>query len=165
MLVAHGNWTGDRLVLWAERSGEVTRSTSRARVRPHPFAASHADLVSAFPEVDGMEEQVTLTLPGSAASPLASPGCGVAVSVRAPRLGRWRVPALSVAAPEAFALLTGGTVDEKAGASLRYLAAVAERAGDLVRRGRVLPQLVREPAGFAARWRPVLTGDDARWFR
>nr|WP_194737502.1 DEAD/DEAH box helicase [Actinomadura sp. RB99] len=151
--------------MWAERSGEVTRSTSRAKVRPHPFAASCADLVSAFPEVNGVEGQVTLTLPGSAGSPLASPGCGVAVSARAPRLGRWRVPVLFVEAPEAFALLTDRSVDEKAGASLRYLVAVAARACDLVRRGRVLPQLVREPGGFAARWRPVLTGDDARWFR
>ncbi|WP_328601167.1 DEAD/DEAH box helicase [Actinomadura physcomitrii] len=165
MLVAHGSWAGDRLVLWAERSGEVTRSTSRAKVRPHPFAASHADLVGAFPEVDGVEGQVTLALPGSAGSPLASPECGVAVSARALRLGRWRVPVLFVAGPEAFALLTDGSVGEKAGASLRYLVAVAARARDLVRRGRVLPQLVRESAGFAARWRPVLTGDDARWFR
>ncbi|GAA3026061.1 hypothetical protein GCM10017559_59870 [Streptosporangium longisporum] len=37
---------------------------------------------------------------------------------------------------------------------------VAEHARDLVRRGRVLPQLVMEGDVHAARWRPVLTGAD-----
>lgn len=165
MHVMHGCWAGDRLVLWAERPGAVARSTSRARVRPHPFAACHADLCAAFPEVNSVAGQGTLTLPGSATSPLASPEAGLTISVRAPRLGQWRVPALFVEACAAFALLTEEPTDEKCGASLRYLAAVADRARDLVRRGRVLPQLVREPDGYAARWQPVLTGDDARWFR
>nr|BFE81314.1 hypothetical protein GCM10020093_039150 [Planobispora longispora] len=50
-------------------------------------------------------------------------------------------------------------------ASLRYLAVVAEYARDLVRRGRVLPQLVPEDGEHAARWCPVLTGSDAARFR
>ncbi|MFB9680031.1 DEAD/DEAH box helicase, partial [Streptosporangium vulgare] len=44
--------------------------------------------------------------------------------------------------------------------SLRYLAVVAEHARGLVRRGRILPQLVLEGGVHAARWRPVLTGAD-----
>ena len=51
------------------------------------------------------------------------------------------------------------------GASLRYLATVAKYARDLVHRGRVLPQLVAEDEGHAARWRPVLTGPYAARFR
>ncbi|MEW9529769.1 DEAD/DEAH box helicase [Microbispora sp. NPDC049125] len=49
--------------------------------------------------------------------------------------------------------------------SLRYLAVVAAYVRDLVRRGRVLPQLVPEAGGHAARWRPVLSGTDAARFR
>ncbi|WP_229810979.1 DEAD/DEAH box helicase [Streptosporangium pseudovulgare] len=51
------------------------------------------------------------------------------------------------------------------GLSLRYLAVVAEHARSLVRRGRILPQLVEEDGGHAARWRPVLIGADAAAFR
>ncbi|WP_239103397.1 DEAD/DEAH box helicase [Microbispora corallina] len=50
-------------------------------------------------------------------------------------------------------------------ASLRYLAVVATDVRDLVRRGRVLPQLVPEAGRHAARWQPVLTGADAARFR
>ncbi|MFD1500773.1 DEAD/DEAH box helicase [Streptosporangium lutulentum] len=46
------------------------------------------------------------------------------------------------------------------GLSLRYFAVVAEQARGLVRRGRILPQLVVEDGEHAARWRPVLTGAD-----
>ncbi|GIH90670.1 DEAD/DEAH box helicase [Planobispora siamensis] len=51
------------------------------------------------------------------------------------------------------------------GLSLRYLAVVAEHARSLVRRGRILPQLTVEHGVHAARWRPVLTGDDRAAFR
>ncbi|SNS15682.1 Superfamily II DNA or RNA helicase, SNF2 family [Streptosporangium subroseum] len=46
------------------------------------------------------------------------------------------------------------------GLSLRYFAVVAEQARGLVRRGRILPQLVVENGEHSARWRPVLTGAD-----
>ena len=49
-----------------------------------------------------------------------------------------------------------------AGGSLPYLAAVARFAADLAARGRVLPVLAAEDAGYAARWRPVLGGADAQ---
>ena len=51
------------------------------------------------------------------------------------------------------------------GASLRFLAEVAWLALDLVGRGRVLPALVDERGGLAARWRPVVTGEDAERLR
>jgi SNF2 family DNA or RNA helicase len=51
------------------------------------------------------------------------------------------------------------------GGSAGYLAAVARFAGDLVARGRVLPALVTEDGGYAARWRPVLAGADAGYAR
>ncbi|PZG16330.1 ATP-dependent helicase, partial [Spongiactinospora gelatinilytica] len=59
----------------------------------------------------------------------------------------------------------GDSPDWGPGPSLRYLAVLAETARDLVRRGRVLPQLVTEDGERAGRWRPVLTGRDATAFR
>ncbi|MFF0308234.1 SNF2-related protein [Streptosporangium sp. NPDC004379] len=63
---------------------------------------------------------------------------------------------------------TSGDAEEppwEPGLSLRYLAVVAEHARSLVRRGRILPRLVEEDGGHAARWRPVLIGADAAAFR
>ena len=49
------------------------------------------------------------------------------------------------------------------GGSVLYLAALAACAGDLAARGRVLPALAAdEDGGYAARWRPVLSGADAQ---
>jgi non-specific serine/threonine protein kinase len=54
----------------------------------------------------------------------------------------------------------------RAGAGLRLLARLLEFAEDLVARGRVLPvALPGGPGEGVARWRPVLTGVDADWFR
>jgi superfamily II DNA or RNA helicase len=60
----------------------------------------------------------------------------------------------------------GGVEGSVLGSELRGLAAVATFAADLVARGRVLPVALegREGTGLA-RWRPVLTGGDAEWFR
>jgi SNF2 family DNA or RNA helicase len=49
--------------------------------------------------------------------------------------------------------------------SIGYLAAAARFADDLAARGRVLPALVAEDGGYAARWRPVLSAADARHAR
>jgi len=115
----------------------------------------------------------------------SSPGAGLARSGRhRPVLAGWRIPALTFGAEAAAKVLaalaeaggadralaaradrgggvTGGGV-VLAGGSVPYLAAVAGLAASLVRRGRLLPQLCAEDDGYAARWRPVLTGADAR---
>ncbi len=49
-----------------------------------------------------------------------------------------------------------------ASGSAIYWAAIAAMAADLAGRGRVLPVLEAEDAGYAARWRPVLAGPDAQ---
>jgi superfamily II DNA or RNA helicase len=89
----------------------------------------------------------------------------------------WRVPALLLGPAGAHAVLDSlDPVPESpeeadpgpewaAAASVRYLALVGALAWDLVRRGRILPQLVTEDAVPAARWTPVLTGADAAEFR
>ncbi|WP_169949581.1 DEAD/DEAH box helicase [Microbispora sp. H11081] len=195
MLVTHAAWDAGRLALWAEDTSRAAGpGASRARVRPHPFAAPQSALAAALPSwgdaaaeaaAKAVPGEVTLLLPGSASGPLPSPETGLSVAARRPGIRAWRVPALLVDAGPALRLLT--TLDEAArppaespepgdrpgdvpadvlaGPSVRYLAVVAGQVRDLVRRGRVLPQLVAEDGGYAARWRPVLTGRDATCFR
>nr|WP_225311175.1 DEAD/DEAH box helicase [Microbispora cellulosiformans] len=190
MLVLHAAWDGGRLVLWAEEAAGAEPVTSRAKVRPHPFAAPASALIAALPgwgdaaaEAAGkaVPGEVVLLLPGSASGPLPSPETGLRVVARRPGIRPWRVPALLVGAGAAMRLLTAfGEADHPTaespepddrpadllpGSSLRYLAVVAAHARELVRRGRVLPQLVTEDGGYAARWRPVLTGPYADRFR
>ncbi|MEZ0072491.1 SNF2-related protein [Planotetraspora sp. GP83] len=175
----------------AARSPSASKARGASKARPHPFAASATGIAAelsswgdAGAAVSGKaaESELTMLLPGSAKSPLPSPESGVSVKARAPAIGRWLMPVLLVEPPAALGLLDA--VDEIAhlpaaayepgesldgapvpGASLRYLAVVAANARDLVRRGRVLPQLVTEEDGYAARWLPVLTGADAARFR
>jgi SNF2 family DNA or RNA helicase len=58
-----------------------------------------------------------------------------------------------------------GAVTAVAGGSAVYWSAVAALAGDLAGQGRVLPVLEAEDTGYAARWRPVLSGAGAQWAR
>jgi superfamily II DNA or RNA helicase len=71
----------------------------------------------------------------------------------------------ATAADEATAVEAAGAGPEWGpAASLRYLGVVGALARDLVRRGRILPQLVTEDGVPAARWTPVLTGPDEAEF-
>lgn len=141
-----------------------------------------------------VDDELTLRLPSVADGPLASPelarppdgaatgvatgaAAGVATGAAAPgakaagrpALAAWRVPALVFEPPAAALLLAAldgvAPGDVVLGGSAGYLAAIARFAGDLVARGRVLPALAREGDGYAARWRPVLTGADAHHAR
>ena len=98
---------------------------------------------------DGKLDELTVLLPTGDAEPT---------------LAAARLPAVLLDPPDALAWLDTlpdpDALDDAgwvAGPSVRYLAVLAGYAAGLVRRGRLLPQLVRggEPA---ARWRPVLTG-------
>ncbi|MFF3669241.1 SNF2-related protein [Microtetraspora malaysiensis] len=218
MLVIHGAWCGGDLAIWAEDTRGGPATASRAKIRPHPFAAPAAAVaadLSLWGEDPGAAAakaaaaDLVLLLPGSASGPLPSPESGLTTAARRPSMALWRVPALRIPASEALALLErvdapahlpaaayeadeadeadeapalggarepgddlGGSEPVGStsrvpvpGASLRYLAAVAGYAADLVAHGRVLPQLVGEDGGYAARWRPVLTGPYAARFR
>ncbi|HET9518798.1 MAG TPA: DEAD/DEAH box helicase [Actinoplanes sp.] len=218
MLVVHGAWVGACLALWAEDPVLPRTTTSRARRRAHPFAATTEDLLTALAPVaaparrdagrvrpgDGpasaeaespndtddirdalakaAHHELTLHLPGTTTGPHPSPDAGSSKADgrtgaasglgagRGARLGLWGVPALvlpSGAALAALAALADPDPDGPwvPGASLRYLEVLAGYACDLSRRGRLLPQLVAEDGGWAARWRPVLTGADAATFR
>ncbi len=175
MLVIHAAWDGGRLVLWAEETTDAGPSASRAEIRPHPFAASAAALAAELPrwgdaaaEAAGKAAsgETVLLLPSSARRPLPSPETGLQTAARQAKISMWRVPALLVEPGPALRMLTAALEPPPtAGPSLRYLAAVAAHAREIVRRGRVLPQLVAEDGGYAARWRPVLTGPHAARFR
>ncbi|MBB2743893.1 UNVERIFIED_ORG: superfamily II DNA or RNA helicase [Microbispora rosea subsp. rosea] len=171
MIVIHAAWNGGKLVLWAEETAGAEPVASRAEVRPHPFAAPASTLAAELPrwgdaaaEAAGkaVSGEAVLLLPSSATSPLPSPETGLRITARRARISSWRVPALLIEPGPALRLLTGAfEPPPAAGPSLRYLTVVAAHARDLVRRGRVLPQLVAEDDGYAARWRPVLTGAHA----
>mgnify|MGYP001209298529 CR=1 FL=1 len=179
MLVLHGIWDaadGDApLVLWGEDSTRSTRTASRARVRPHPYAMPEAALRDAIagPAADGTKiakaraTELELHLPGSASHPLPSPGLGPvpeAPTVRQPRLRLWQVPALRIPADSALpaALRDVATGDTALGPGLRHLMAVQHFAEHLVTAGRLLPRIVGDPP--EARWRPVLSGTDSDHF-
>ncbi|MCR6487788.1 DEAD/DEAH box helicase [Amycolatopsis sp. OK19-0408] len=158
MPLVHALWSPGRgLLLWAERDQAPTGTSSRSVLvaLSHPFAVSSAELTALHP---GKPTSVTLLLPSRANRPLASAEATAGGKRRGsgPSLRPWSVPALVVDASELEDL------DDSAsyGSSVTYLRAVARLATDLVRRGRVLPTLVRRGDVAEARWRPVLQGVD-----
>ncbi len=168
MLVAHATWHGGALCLWAEDSRLPATTRARTVPKPHPFAA--ADFAgTSYAAITGaaLRVELTLLLPGAATGPCPSPELAREPSGRSPRPHSWRVPALALDPFAAMRLLQSADDDDDVvrGADLRFFAHVAEEAGYLVSRGRVLPALVREDGAATARWRPVITGDDAARFR
>ncbi len=213
MLTIHGIWAYGALGLWAEdpdgpavappRPGRASRVP-----RPHPFAAAAdalADVVAELAEpvaelaLKAVEDELTLWLPATAEGPLASPELSTAPDSQPAKaagrsaLAAWRVPALTFGPSAAFELLSVlGEASARGaravqGGSVHYLTALAQLAGDLAARGRLLPVLVAgdegdvavaggdavaggvavaggdgQSGGYAARWRPVLSGADAQ---
>jgi superfamily II DNA or RNA helicase len=188
VLVIHGIWAYGALSLWAEDSDGPPAAPPRAgrpsrAPRPHPFAGDAGVLAEALAELaypaqdlarKAVEDELTLLLPATPDGPLASPalvrppGAGPARPAGRPALAAWRVPALTFEPAAGYDLLEAlgepgaGTSRVVLGGSVLYLAALARQAGDLAARGRVLPTLSSDPGGYAARWRPVLSGADAQ---
>jgi SNF2 family DNA or RNA helicase len=191
MLVIHGIWAYGALQVWAEDSALPAQAPPRSgrpsrAPRPHPFAASPYALADGLAEAaaaagdlarKAVDDEFTLRLPSVADGPLASPElirplAGATPGTKdtgRPTLAAWRVPVLvfePAAATALLAALDGVTPgDVVLGGSVGYLTAVARFASDLVARGRVLPMLTPEDDGYAARWRPVLSGADADYAR
>jgi SNF2 family DNA or RNA helicase len=108
-----------------------------------------AEMLGLDPGVPGM----TGPVPGVPGMPGPVPGVA---EVTGPDLGLAEVTGASL--PD-----TGpGAVTVTAGGSAVYWSAVAALADDLAGQGRVLPILEAEDAGYAARWRPVLSGAGAQ---
>jgi superfamily II DNA or RNA helicase len=134
------------VALWAEDP-----DGPRGRGRNHPFAVA-ADLLADRLGLAGDAGRLTLLLPSTAAGPVSVVGADVA-------LRAWQVPVLLLTSGDA---LRG--VADRCGPSVRYLLGVLSFAEELVARGRVLPSVVEESDGPAARWRPVLSGVDQARF-
>jgi SNF2 family DNA or RNA helicase len=182
MLVVHGIWVYGALWLWAEDPALPARAPARVgrpsrAPRPHPFAASAAELADALaqlPEpvpdlaVKAVDDELTLRLPTVGDEPHPSPEAGREPPAGRSALAAWRVPALVFepwAAEKLLAVFGAGGEPHPeltSGATLAYLGAVTRFAADLATRGRVLPALVAEDDGYAARWRPVLAAADAQ---
>ncbi len=164
MRVLHGFWSSGRgLCLWAEDSEPAVKSQSQAlrSARPHPFAVP----ADALAEIQaGRAGEAVLLLPSLRTAPLDSPEL-IRVTPRPLARSRaallpWRVPVVTLDGAAALTTLAGQAPGIRSGASLAYLGRVAEFAQDLVSRGRVLPALARDQAGFRASWRPFLQGHD-----
>ncbi|MFF4620991.1 SNF2-related protein [Nonomuraea jabiensis] len=195
-MLVHGVWAAGGLAFWAEIAevgdaspGAAPRPRQRRQAGPvpHPFASPAAEVAAALGLDDPPSRTLELLLPGSAREPLPSPETGRLAETARPRLRLWRVPVVMPTAPVALHVLDGHADT----ATMRHWAAVAAFARDLVRRGRVIPQLVHSPtsrgrapedspadspddstamwavpeAGARAVWRPVVTGADAGYFR
>ena len=164
MLVIHGFWlAGPGLCLWAEDSELLVKSRSQAyrSARSHPFAAAHAALDGIHA---GKAGEVTLLLPSLRSAPLDSPEL-IRKTPRPPAqsasaLLPWTVPVICLDPVPALAALSQRGPGIRYGASISYMANLAEFARELVSRGRVLPALTRDADGAAATWRPVLSGPD-----
>jgi SNF2 domain-containing protein/SNF2 helicase protein/helicase-like protein len=169
MRVLHGIWVDAALCVWAEDSALPSHGTGA-----HPFACQAADITDLLEPLGDLarkavDSELTLQLPTAAGSPVASPEL-VRPPDEAPagwrrKLSDWRVPVLRFDPAAARDLLTvlddTGEAPGSVGASIPYFAAVARFAAGLTERGRVLPVLVAEDGGYAARWRPVLAAADA----
>ncbi len=168
MLVLHATWSKEAgLLLWAEDSSLPVTSPSEAvrRAREHPFSASAAQLralIGGEGIVDGESTRAVVHVPSLRRAPLDSAEL-VRIQPRpagrvAPSLLTWTVPAIGF--DPARLARQHEDVDARPGASLRFVAGLAEFADDLVRRGRVLPSLSWTDAAHA-HWRAALTGSDA----
>ena len=164
MLTVHGFWSREHgLCLWGEDSEKPVKSHSQAtrQARHHPFATSSGDLAEIHP---GKCESVTLLLPSVLTAPLDSPELlrlrPRPEPKRGPALLPWTLPVVCFDAAAASPALKQTDDDVRYGSSIDYLIQLCDFAAELVERGRVLPTVTQQDAGYAARWRPVLQGAD-----
>lgn len=101
MIVLHGWWADDRLVLWAEDSEEPAepprRPGRRPQVQDHPFAVE-PDLLAKLLDVEsGWTGTPVVSLPSTGRGPQASPELVGTDPPREPgEVRRWRVPTLGL---------------------------------------------------------------------
>jgi superfamily II DNA or RNA helicase len=162
--VLHGTWgAGSRLCLWGEDDAVGRPGSPPA----HPFACDEEALrrlLATGASVCAEPLSLTLLLPSRRGAPLPSPDLGLPARAGAgpPRLRRWAVPALALEPDAALDFLLAPAPEPPPSASLRFLAEAAKLALDLVARGRVLPALEADGAGYVARWRAALEPEDGR---
>ena len=174
-------WAADRLQVWGLASDPPATTTSRKRIRSHPYALDHAALTALLePVLSTAPEPGTanLHLPGIPRHPVPPPGFPTMAGAPTYRPERvtvrpWQVPTLELVGPDTLAPLrdTGIRVGSR---SLPHLAALLEAAENLCSARRVIPRLVEEHVSLGgtytmavvrARWRPVLDATARSWLR
>jgi len=181
VIALHAVWSRDsRLCLWGEDSSLPACVRGRPPLRPgprrHPFACDTEALVEALgrlgvvlPRAASDQSStrkygLAVVLPSSRLGPQASPQllCAEEDGTRVEgvcRLDAWEVPALELPAGVELELLlalpVGPVAGVAVGESLRFLGEAGKLALELVARGRLLPDLVRNGDRWVARWRPI----------
>src|SRR5579859_1516764 len=149
MRVLHAIWADHALCLWAEGERACAAADIADRLEPLTDLARK-----------GTESELTLTLPKAAGRGVRLAPRPVAVLRFDPCTALPILATLDDGSAGRFGSYDDG--NDQLSASVPYLAAVGRLAAALARRGRVLPVLVAEQSGYAARWRPVLAGTDAQ---
>ncbi len=183
-------WDSDRLRVWAIDSGQPAATSSRKRIRPHPYALDARTLAATLglPDPGSTEPgHEVLNLPGVPRHPVP-PLCFPAMA-DVPRYSPdqvtvrpWQVPTLDLTGPDGLALLRRARYDQASdgpaatrfGASLTSVALLLDAATALVDTGRLIPRLLEgAPAedpwptapALQARWRPLLDPATLAWLR
>lgn len=197
MLILHGNWTEGGLRLWGESLARCIAGVQRgAPAGPvdgpdadHPFAATIEELKIALRIAAGRGRErmrsvvgvaagsdepgdTVFTLPLPIVDGMPAPSERLIGLIADPpsgpsRPGRVRVPALSIPATTAPALLPeledSGAGEVRIAHSLRWFREVARFTISLVSDQRFLPSLYRDDdLGLEATWQPWLLDDAAR---
>ncbi|HET7746736.1 MAG TPA: SNF2 helicase-associated domain-containing protein, partial [Vicinamibacteria bacterium] len=181
MIVLHAATLGGRLLAWGEASdppreaGRGRRRARRSDVPASPLDAGedrlrHSLAAAQVVTRTGLARPFTAWLPTRDGAPVPS---SVLVNDTADPDARgglkpWTVTAIPLDPGRAIALLRASAGPPliapgiAAGDDLRFWSSTLRFAAALVAGGRFVPTVVRDGAGFHARWTPFLQGDQAR---
>jgi len=174
MLILHAGWLPETtsapasLAVWGETDQPpAARGPASAAkgLPPHLFSAALKALKAAWPLPDVATDPARLAvrLPTRGGEPQPSqPWLRESAATGKVTLAAWRVPALSVPAGAALAVLLQLDPDAPLADDVRFWQAAARLAQDLLVRQRYLPALVDARDGWQARWRPALDAPEAQ---
>lgn len=183
MLVVHATPTDEgKLAIWAEDSARPPQQPPKPGRPPnvpdprdHPFAAPSETLQATCEELShgslqsGSETEITLLLPSGRFGPQPSPSLvrDAELDGEIDRVSPWVVPAITCTPALLRDIANAATNENTAiqpGETLAYWTTVISFAEELVRNGRVIPQLERRDEQGCAVWRalPSTTADFER---
>ncbi len=182
MIILHASWLDRRLHLWGERSVSASgavrprrgRPSASVQARPLPFGVVGDGLEAAIAfgpprwvRTGPAPRAAWAWLPTVAGQAVpSSPLIGPAPEEGTAALLPWQIAALPMVGTWAEDLLARAAERELlehgllAGADLRAWAALSGFARELAARQECLPGCESTPNGWAARWHPLLAGED-----
>jgi superfamily II DNA or RNA helicase len=181
MFVLHGNWSQQRLHLWAESAVrlESSEEVEGGAGASHPFGAEGVEVRRLLGQmriaVEAFEDsRLTLELPSHEGAPLASPSLAHSIGFAAtaerplePVLHRFEVATVAVPPAEVISLLAQLDDAEESpelrqGASLCFWCVAGRLAHSLLTHQRFVPMLLETSVGdLQAAWQPWLVADEA----